>query len=214
MPALSKTLPLTACAFIVYSSSGKASVASGLAAPEPRRAFLNRAATATTGATMGWVLTQQHGAGCACGQCTAMTSSSLHPADCNCGMCTVQQHDANCNCATCIQQHDANCNCSMCLASSHDAGCDCGMCGGPAARLGFRPPAANAYEKREVGGEGRSANTAAFNIQNQKTYDRLEKSGFPLDTRADEQARLGEALSSLNYPSSDNSKSKKSKDKK
>ena len=69
-----------------------------------------------------------------------------------------------------------------------------------------------AFEKREVGGADRSATTAAFNIQNEKNYERLEKSGFPLDTRADEQARLADALSSFSYP--DTSTSKPSKDKK
>lgn len=209
MPVLSKTLPLAACALIVYSNSGKPSVASGLAAPEPRRTFLNRAATATTGATMGWVLTQQqHQADCLCGQCR---NSQQHSAGCNCGMCTGQ-HDAGCQCGQCAseQQHDSNCNCGMCL-TAHDVGCNCGVCG---PSLGFRPSAANAFEKREIGGEGRSAETAAFNIQNQKTYERLEKSGFPLDTRAEEQARLNDALSSFSYPSNTSSKNKKNKDKK
>lgn len=78
----------------------------------------------------------------------------------------------------------------------------------------LRPPSAMAYEVREVGGADRSATTAAFNIQNQKTYERLEKSGFPLDTRADEQARLADALSSFSYPAASSSSSTPSKEKK
>lgn len=83
----------------------------------------------------------------------------------------------------------------------HGAGCGCGSCAG-GIKLGFRPQGAYAFEKREVGGADRSATTAAFNIQNDKTYERLEKSGFALDTRADEQARLADALSSFSYPAS------------
>ena len=81
-------------------------------------------------------------------------------------------------------------------------------------QLGFRPPSASAFEKREVGGSDRSATTAAFNIQNEKTYERLEKSGFPLDTREQEAARLADALSSFSYPDEKTSSSKGKKDSK
>ena len=169
---------------------------------------------------MGWVLTQQqqqlqHPVGCACGQCSG--GSLQHGASCNCGMCSGQNdgtHVAGCQCGSCLvaASHSDGCNCGMCasMLDGHDAGCDCNQCGsGGLLGLNFRPASANAFEKREVGGEGRSATTAAFNIQNEKTYERLEKSGFPLDTRAEEQARLSEALTSFSYPASGGSSSGK-----
>jgi hypothetical protein len=180
------TFPLAAWALAFYSSFGGAAVASALAIQDSsRRAFLNRAAAATTGATMGWVLTQQHQAGCMCGQCT-----NQHADGCSCGMCT-EQHGEGCQCGQCLQGHAAGCGCGQCM------------------RLGLGPQGAWAFEKREVGGADRSADTAAFNIQSDKTYERLEKSGFPLDTKADEQARLSEDLSSFSYPDSKPSKGKK-----
>lgn len=48
---------------------------------------------------------------------------------------------------------------------------------------------ANAYERRDVGDESRSASTAAMNEQAYKTNTRLEASGFKLDTREEEQVR-------------------------
>lgn len=201
MPKLSFSLPFTACVYIALSSSNgdNGGVASALSMQNSRRAFLNRAAAATTGATMGWVLTQQkHPGGCACGQC-----ASQHSASCNCGMCKSgvdNSHVAGCQCGAClVASHDASCSCGMC-AQGHGQGCDCSQCGG--GLLGFRPQGAWAFEKREIGGDNRSATTAAFNIQNEKTYERLEKGGFPLDTKADEQARLSDALSSFSYPAS------------
>ena len=58
-----------------------------------------------------------------------------------------------------------------------------------------------AYERRDVGGEGRSATTAAMNEQAYQTNNRLEKEGFKLDTREEEQARLSDAMSSFSYDS-------------
>jgi len=59
-----------------------------------------------------------------------------------------------------------------------------------------------AYERRDVGDDSRSAATAAMNEQAYKTNNRLEASGFKLDTREEEQARLSSALSSLSYDGS------------
>lgn len=48
---------------------------------------------------------------------------------------------------------------------------------------------ADAYERRDVGDESRSAATAAMNDQAYRTNSRLEASGFKLDTREEEQVR-------------------------
>ena len=69
-----------------------------------------------------------------------------------------------------------------------------------AATSGATAPAL-AYERRDVGGEGRSATTAAMNEQAYQTNNRLEKEGFKLDTREEEQARLSDAMSSFSYDS-------------
>jgi len=61
---------------------------------------------------------------------------------------------------------------------------------------------ASAYERRDVGDDGRSAATAAMNTQAFETNNRLEKSGFKLDTREEETAKLSSALSSFSYDSS------------
>jgi hypothetical protein len=65
----------------------------------------------------------------------------------------------------------------------------------------LRPPAAVAYE-RDVGGESRSADSAAFNIQARETNARLERDGFKLDTKEEEATRLSGALSSFSYDAS------------
>ncbi|CAB9513366.1 expressed unknown protein [Seminavis robusta] len=219
MTQLRFSLPLAVCVFISATpGEHNNNVASALSMP--RRGFLQQATVATTGATMGWVLSQQqqlsHPGGCACGQC-------LHAKNCNCGTCTTGVHVAGCQCGSCVSGHDAGCNCAMCgthdagcncaMCSDHGAGCNCGTCGGGLASA-FRPPAAYAYEKRQVGGANPSAETAAFNIQSEKTYDRLEKSGFPLDSRAEEQARLSDALASFSYPASNAAASDKNDNKK
>lgn len=59
-----------------------------------------------------------------------------------------------------------------------------------------------AYERRDVGGVDRSAITAAMNEQAYQTNNRLEASGFKLDTREEEQERLSNALSSFSYDGS------------
>ena len=67
--------------------------------------------------------------------------------------------------------------------------------------VGFGAPAiANAYPRRDVGKEGeRSGITEAFNEQAYKTNNRLEASGFPLDTVEQEQQRINEAMSTFSY---------------
>lgn len=65
---------------------------------------------------------------------------------------------------------------------------------------------ANAYERRDVGDESRSAITAAMNEQAYQTNNRLEASGFKLDTREEEQERLSNALASFSYDDSTNKK--------
>lgn len=60
---------------------------------------------------------------------------------------------------------------------------------------------ANAYERRDVGDNTRSATTAAFNEQAYITNNRLEASGFKLDTREEEQAKLSRAMASFSYES-------------
>jgi hypothetical protein len=178
------SLPLAFCVYI--SASVESPFASALSMPNSRRAFLNKAAVATTGTTMGWVLAQQQ---------------QQHPGGCACGQCTTSQHSDDCGCGACVGgTHVAGCHCGSCQASSHDPSCECGPCAGFG--VAFRPPAAYAFEKREIGGLDRSATTAAFNVQNEKTYERLEKSGFSIDSRAEEQARLSEALGSFSYPAS------------
>jgi hypothetical protein len=59
-----------------------------------------------------------------------------------------------------------------------------------------------AYERRDVGGADSSAMTKAMNEQAYKTNNRLEASGFKLDTREEEQERLSSALSSFSYDGS------------
>ena len=228
MRNFSFSLPLAFCVTIATTTTNNHNnVASALVQPDSRRAFLNRAASATTGATMGWVLQQQnlvsnnsnHPGGCACGQCGG--SVQQHSASCNCGNCNA--HVSGCQCGSCVaSSHDAGCNCGICSSSPHDAGCGCGSCSSSMAA--FRPPSAYAYEARTVGGTNPSAETAAYNVQSAKTYDRLEKSGLiSLDSRADEKARLSDALSSYSYDatpsggtnSNNNSKNKNAaKDKK
>jgi hypothetical protein len=80
------------------------------------------------------------------------------------------------------------------LNVDHETNCGCVSC-----QLGISP--ASAYERRDVGGSDRSAATAAMNDQAYQTNNRLEQSGFKLDTREEEQARLSSALSSFSYDS-------------
>lgn len=73
--------------------------------------------------------------------------------------------------------------------------------------VNLRPPVAGAYERRDVGdAKTRSAVTAAMNEQAYQTNSRLEQSGFHLDTREEEQARLNEAFASFSYDSAQSKK--------
>ena len=98
--------------------------------------------------------------------------------------------------------HGPGCGCGACSdaqpRSGHGVACSCPSCGGGGGFAGLRPPAASAYE-RDVGGKDRSADTAALNAQAKETNARLEKSGFKLDTKEEEEARLSSALSSFSY---------------
>jgi hypothetical protein len=65
------------------------------------------------------------------------------------------------------------------------------------------PVRATAYERRDVGDpKTRSPSTAAMNEQAYQTNNRLEASGFKLDTREEEQARLSSAMASFSYEAS------------
>ncbi len=66
-----------------------------------------------------------------------------------------------------------------------------------------------AYERRDVGDADRSPTTAAFNEQAFLTNNRLEASGFKLDTREEEKAKLSEAMASFSYESASPSSKKK-----
>jgi len=80
---------------------------------------------------------------------------------------------------------------------------------GGALLVGLTPLVANAYERRDVGDEGsRSAATAAFNEQAFKTNNRLEASGFKLDTLEEDKAKLSAAMASYSYESTTSNKKK------
>jgi hypothetical protein len=59
-----------------------------------------------------------------------------------------------------------------------------------------------AYERRDVGGNDRSPETAAMNEVAYRTNNRLEKAGFPLETAAEQSASLTSALSGMSYEAS------------
>ena len=109
-------------------------------------------------------------------------------------------HNDGCQCSQCTASaHGEECQCNACAVAGfarHGTDCQCGSCG-----VSLRPPAAMAYE-RDVGGEGRSADSAAYNIQARETNARLERDGFKLDTKEEEASRLSGALSSFSYDAS------------
>mmetsp|Transcript_27598 Transcript_27598/g.57756 ORF Transcript_27598/g.57756 Transcript_27598/m.57756 type:complete len:141 (-) Transcript_27598:1009-1431(-) len=72
-----------------------------------------------------------------------------------------------------------------------------------------QPQPAQAYPQREVGGEDRSATTAAMNRQAYETNNRLESQGFKLDTPEEEKARLSAAMGSFSYDASTAASNKK-----
>eukprot|EP00568_Trieres_chinensis_P013617 CAMPEP_0183292592 /NCGR_PEP_ID=MMETSP0160_2-20130417/1593_1 /TAXON_ID=2839 ORGANISM="Odontella Sinensis, Strain Grunow 1884" /NCGR_SAMPLE_ID=MMETSP0160_2 /ASSEMBLY_ACC=CAM_ASM_000250 /LENGTH=207 /DNA_ID=CAMNT_0025453565 /DNA_START=109 /DNA_END=732 /DNA_ORIENTATION=+ len=144
--------------------------------PPTRRAFLGKS-LATTGlvassagpAFFGGLDISEHSGSCACADCSGANRS-------------VHSHGVGCDCGTCVG-----------AAHSHGPGCECGTC------VRFGPNAAFAYDQRDVGGAARSADTAALNIQARETNARLEASGFKMDSREVEAARLSEGLSSFSY---------------
>lgn len=93
----------------------------------------------------------------------------------------------------------------------HKTDCECITCDDFKTKNLFLPKPANAYYERDVGDEGRSSATAAFNIQARETNSRLEASGFQLDTKEEEMKRLNDALSSSAYDSFASSGSNKKK---
>lgn len=73
-------------------------------------------------------------------------------------------------------------------------------------------PSAFAYERRDVGGEDRSPEQAAYNLQAYETNNRLEREGFKLDTAEEQKASLMAALSDYAYEPTKDRKESKSKD--
>jgi hypothetical protein len=67
------------------------------------------------------------------------------------------------------------------------------------ATMSSSPTPAFAYERRDVGGENSSPETAAFNIQAYETNNRLEREGMKLETQAEQQASLTAALKDYPY---------------
>ena len=61
------------------------------------------------------------------------------------------------------------------------------------------PLAALAYERRDVGDETRSAESAAYNLQAYETNNRLERQGMKLETQAEQKASLTAALAEYSY---------------
>ncbi|KAL7557223.1 hypothetical protein ACA910_001289 [Epithemia clementina (nom. ined.)] len=61
------------------------------------------------------------------------------------------------------------------------------------------PSVSEAYEERPVGGDNRSAATAAMNRQAIETNNRLEREGVKLETQAEQIASLSAQLSSYSY---------------
>lgn len=58
---------------------------------------------------------------------------------------------------------------------------------------------ASAYERRDVGGAGRSPEQAAYNEQAYETNNRLERSGLKLETAQEQSASLTATLSEYSY---------------
>jgi hypothetical protein len=67
---------------------------------------------------------------------------------------------------------------------------------------------AQAYERRDVGGETRSPESAALNDQAYETNNRLEREGLVLETAQQQKANLMSALSDYSYSPSTSSNTK------
>lgn len=102
-----------------------------------------------------------------------------------------------------LAPHDVDCFCSTC--APHDGACSCVAC------LGVPP--AGAFERRDVGDEGRSADTAALNEQAYLTQSRLEQQGFKLETEQEQITSLSAALSDYSYAPSSSMSEKNKKNK-
>mmetsp|Transcript_3306 Transcript_3306/g.6013 ORF Transcript_3306/g.6013 Transcript_3306/m.6013 type:complete len:167 (-) Transcript_3306:4340-4840(-) len=93
------------------------------------------------------------------------------------------------------------------LDGDHSADCICQTC------IRFGPGKAMAYE-RDVGGEGRSSESYAMNLQARETNARLERDGFKLDTKEEEAKRLSDAFATFSYePTGDGKNTKGGKKK-
>ena len=93
--------------------------------------------------------------------------------------------------------HATGCNCSNCNGV-HEPGCTCLNCSG----FAFGPEPAAADEGRAIKGNGTTESIeAAYLIQEKETNARLKASGYKLDTREEEAARLSAAMSSFSYDS-------------
>ena len=68
--------------------------------------------------------------------------------------------------------------------ADHVAGCACGACSSSSSQHRFfHPQAANAFERRDVGGTDASPATKAMNEQAYQTQARLERDGVRLEVR-------------------------------
>ena len=90
-----------------------------------------------------------------------------------------------------------------------------GAVGVASTTFAYHPQPTWAYPRRDVGVEGeRSGITEAFNEQAYKTNNRLEASGFPIDSVEQEQQRLDNAISTFSYEEITGSSGSSSKNKK
>ena len=90
-----------------------------------------------------------------------------------------------------------------------------GAVGVASTTFAYHPQPTWAYPRRDVGVEGeRSGITEAFNEQAYKTNNRLEASGFPIDSVEQEQQRLDNAIASFSYEEITGSSGSSSKNKK
>lgn len=89
----------------------------------------------------------------------------------------------------------------------HSLECACRGCTSSFLPKVFGIPPAMAFD-RDVGGENASAETQAQNAQAKLTNARLEASGFKLDTREEEAAKISEGLASFSYDAATSNKAK------
>eukprot|EP00554_Chaetoceros_debilis_P004960 CAMPEP_0194090250 /NCGR_PEP_ID=MMETSP0149-20130528/38213_1 /TAXON_ID=122233 /ORGANISM="Chaetoceros debilis, Strain MM31A-1" /LENGTH=159 /DNA_ID=CAMNT_0038774441 /DNA_START=128 /DNA_END=607 /DNA_ORIENTATION=+ len=88
----------------------------------------------------------------------------------------------------------------------HGDDCPCIPCG-----VMYGPSPAMAYEKDpSIEDDGRSADYYAKMLQQKKTMARLEESGYALDTKEEEDAKISNAFASFSYDANMSSDKKKS----